>query len=111
MYRVGRKVIVYLLSVAAAGFISRRFCVGEKMNDDFYASEKWKRKRAVILRRDGYMCQRCKKYGRIRPATIVHHIKELEDFPELALTNSNLESVCLACHNALHPEKGGRRAR
>lgn len=81
------------------------------MNDKFYESARWKRKRAAILARDGYMCQRCKKYGRMRPATIVHHIKELEDFPELAWVNSNLESVCLACHNALHPEKGGRRAR
>ena len=78
---------------------------------DFYDSAKWKRKRAAILARDGYMCQRCKRYGRMRPATIVHHIKELDQYPELAFSSDNLESVCLACHNQMHPEKGGRHDR
>lgn len=76
------------------------------MNDKFYESARWKKKRAVILARDKYMCQVCRRYGRMVPATIVHHIKEVEDYPELAYTNSNLQSVCLACHNKLHPEKG-----
>lgn len=77
----------------------------------FYNSRRWHAKRRAILRRDKYMCQICKRYGRLVPATIVHHIKELDQYPELALTDSNLESVCLACHNRLHPEKGGRRER
>lgn len=74
---------------------------------EFYQSEKWKRKRKRILRRDKYECQMCKRYGIIREAVTVHHIQELEDRPDLALTNSNLISVCQACHNKLHPGKGG----
>ena len=29
-----------------------------------YTSTRWKHKRLAILRRDGYKCQRCKRYGR-----------------------------------------------
>lgn len=75
----------------------------------FYHSAKWLRKRSAILRRDRYQCVECRKYGRLREATRVHHIKHLEDCPELALTDSNLESLCAECHNKKHPEKGGNR--
>lgn len=74
--------------------------------ENFYKSAKWIAKRKKILRRDKYMCQECRKYGKMTPATYVHHIQHLEDRPDLALVDSNLESVCLACHNKLHPEKG-----
>lgn len=77
------------------------------MTDSFYKSARWKKKRHAILKRDGYMCVECKKYGRRRDATTVHHIKELEQYPELALVDSNLVSLCEACHNKMHPGKGG----
>ena len=73
--------------------------------EKFYGTEKWKRKRAAILARDKYQCQICKRYGRMRQATEVHHIKHLEDAPELALVSENLVSLCKACHNKEHPEK------
>lgn len=72
----------------------------------FYRLADWKRKREAILRRDGYMCQKCKRYGKQVPATVVHHIKHLEDYPELAYDDSNLISLCAACHDKEHPEKG-----
>ena len=78
---------------------------------EFYRSAKWKHKRAKILKRDAYQCVECRKYGRHREAKIVHHIKELELYPELALTDDNLESLCLACHNKMHPEKGTKAQR
>lgn len=56
--------------------------------------------------RDGYMCQRCKKYGKQVEGTIVHHIKEADEYPELSWNIDNMETVCMACHNKLHPEKG-----
>lgn len=76
-----------------------------------YNSKRWKDKRQYILHRDGHTCLECKKYGKNTEANIVHHIKEYEDFPELALTNSNLATVCASCHNKLHPEKGGHYVR
>lgn len=81
------------------------------MTDNFYKSKKWIRKRLSILRRDEYKCQECKKYGRIREAKIVHHIKEIDIHPELALIDDNLLSLCRECHNKAHPEKGTKSLR
>ena len=77
----------------------------EKTVTDFYRSTKWKQKREAILRRDNYLCQNCKRYGRYVEAVAVHHIKHYDEFPELALDNNNLVSLCNACHNKAHPEK------
>ena len=71
----------------------------------FYKSRLWRKKRRDILRRDNYECQRCKSKGKYHRAETVHHIKHLKDFPELALVDSNLESLCFTCHNEEHPEK------
>ena len=76
--------------------------------ETFYKSRAWKIKREAILRRDGFMCQECKRYGKAREAKTVHHIIHLEDDPSLALKSSNLISLCTACHNKAHPEKGGK---
>ena len=79
--------------------------------EQFYKSAEWQRKRKQILKRDGYLCVNCKRFGRLRPATDVHHILHRDEFPELRMTNSNLISLCKACHNKQHPEKGGNRRR
>lgn len=71
----------------------------------FYKSREWRHKRREILRRDNRECQKCKRDGRYSRAETVHHIKHLKDFPELALADSNLESLCNTCHNEEHPEK------
>lgn len=70
-----------------------------------YDSAKWKHKRMAILRRDGYQCQDCRRYGRSTEATEVHHIKHVDEYPELAYVDKNLVSLCHACHNKRHPEK------
>lgn len=70
-----------------------------------YDCARWKHKRAAILRRDGYMCRNCRRYGRLTEATEVHHIKHVDEYPELAYVDDNLISLCHACHNAQHPEK------
>lgn len=76
---------------------------------EFIDSKAWKKKRIRILRRDKYQCQYCKRYGKRTEATEVHHIKHYADYPELGLADSNLVSLCHACHNKQHSEKGGRR--
>ena len=74
--------------------------------DKFYRSKRWEKLRASVLRRDGYLCQECRRYGRMKQAQTVHHIKHLDEYPELAYDPKNLQSLCLQCHNRLHPEKG-----
>ena len=71
----------------------------------FYKTKTWQDKRDEILQRDNYECQMCKDKGRYTSATTVHHIKHYKYCPELALTDSNLVSLCDACHNVVHPEK------
>lgn len=83
-----------------------------KETDPFYKSAAWRRARASALMRDHYMCVECiaaKTRGVIckpRAADLVHHIKPLKEYPELALELDNLMSLCNRCHNRLHPEKG-----
>ena len=70
-----------------------------------YTASRWLRTRKRILRRDGYMCRECSRYGRARAAAEVHHIKHVDEYPELAYKDENLISLCHACHNKMHPEK------
>lgn len=71
----------------------------------FYKSREWRKKRRQIMKRDNYECQKCKSEGKYHKAKTVHHIKHLREFPELALVDSNLISLCYNCHNEEHPEK------
>lgn len=85
--------------------ISNRNYDKHKRNQDskrFYNSKEWIKCREVVLIRDRYLCRKCFKNNKITTADVVHHIKELKDYPELALTLSNLESLCHACHNQIH---------
>ena len=89
----------------------------EKQTDPFYKTLAWRRLRLVALERDHYICQDClaqKRLGariRARRAVVVHHILPRETHPELALELNNLVSLCDACHNKRHPEKGGAPGR
>lgn len=67
-----------------------------------YKDKKWKRKRLVILRRDGYQCQESKRYGKTIEATMVHHIYPAEFYPELAYVDWNLISLSNEKHNTMH---------
>lgn len=67
-----------------------------------YKDKKWRHKRETILRRDDYQCRECKRYGKTTKAEQVHHIYPLENYPELALNNHNLISLCTSCHDKMH---------
>lgn len=73
--------------------------------EQFYKYSIWRDKRLEILKRDNYECQRCKDKGGFSKAEVVHHIKHLREYPQLALVDDNLKSLCAACHNKVHPEK------
>lgn len=73
----------------------------------FYSSSMWRQVRELVKQRDHNECQRCAYYKRLtvsmRPKDLhVHHIAELEKFPELALNMNNLILVCHQCHNEIH---------
>ena len=78
------------------------------MVKEFYKSERWKKKRKRILRRDKYICQESKRYGESEEATTVHHIYPLEEYPELAFENWNLISVSKKRHDTFHDRKTGK---
>ena len=67
-----------------------------KQTDPFYKSQRWKAVREAVLRRDGYMCQESKRFGKMRQAETVHHIWPREDFPEIELAPWNLISLTAA---------------
>ena len=69
---------------------------------NFYKTTRWKHKRIRILKRDEYCCHQCKRYGKNRTATTVHHINPLETHPELRLESWNLVSLCSKCHDKMH---------
>ena len=69
---------------------------------NIYNSKRWKLKRECILKRDRYLCQECKRYGKRVDADTVHHIQPYEAYPEYAYKDSNLISLCNKCHNAMH---------
>ena len=78
------------------------------MEEFNYNCKKWKMKAAHIMRRDKYICQNCKRYGVTRAAEQVHHIKHVDEYPELAYEDDNLIALCNKCHQKQHPEKAKR---
>lgn len=73
-----------------------------------YGSERWKKKRESILKRDGYQCQVSKRYGKMIPAKVVHHVFPSEDYPEYEWQNWNLISISQGVHNSLHDRITGK---
>ncbi len=71
----------------------------------FYHKTAWRRIRLQALQRDHYLCQECLRYKRITQATEVHHLLPLEDYPELGLELSNLQSLCWNCHEQTKHQK------
>lgn len=55
-----------------------------------------------MLRRDGYMCQLSKRYGKMKEATTVHHIFPRDEFPQYEMEAWNLISLTTEMHNKLH---------
>lgn len=94
-----------------AGFLLQKM-KPYKRNDPFYTSAAWRAVREQALIRDHYICQKCQRKAdmglifRPNAATMVHHLKPRSQYPELELDLDNLESLCDACHNEEHPERG-----
>ena len=72
-----------------------------------YSSQKWKKKRAKILRLDGYKDVVAGWYGRTEAAQMVHHIYPAEEYPEYEWEDWNLISVSYSTHKKLENSMTG----
>jgi 5-methylcytosine-specific restriction enzyme A len=76
----------------------------DKKSAAFYNSKSWKIASSRVRARDHHLCQLCLMGKKIKPIDVVHHIKELKEFPALGLVESNLISLCAGCHRHVHVE-------
>lgn len=67
-----------------------------------YTSKQWKLLREKILKRDKYMCQYFKRYGKRIDATMVHHIFPADEYPQWAYKEWNLISLSNEAHEKMH---------
>lgn len=97
-----------IMQAKRAEYIAKRRAKYDKKYDvtrrdpkyyDFYHSPAWRALAAAYMAQRGYRCERC---GKI--AEQVHHrvpIKTPEGWAR-RLDDTNLELLCIACHNAEH---------
>ncbi|MEJ7636478.1 MAG: HNH endonuclease [Singulisphaera sp.] len=80
--------------------------LGRAEANRFYRSAAWRGLRDAYLRLHP-LCQDCDAAGRASLAVLVHHAKDRRTHPALALDWDNLRSLCKACHNGAHGQRGG----
>lgn len=109
-YGIGLKYTSMCFSFLSSSYAwaSNRVLMHKEKIMNFYLSDKWKHKRKKILRRDGYLCQISKRYGKMIPAETVHHIFPRDEFPQYSLEDWNLISLCKAKHDELHDRTSNR---
>lgn len=73
-------------------------------SDYFLLSREWRAVRMRVLERDGAKCGCCGSTAADGARMNVDHIKPRIRYPELALTESNLQVLCDACNQG----KGNR---
>lgn len=59
---------------------------------------RWEKFRAAYLK-EHPLCVDCLKENRLIPATEVHHIQKLAEYPELKYVENNLMALCHKCHS------------
>ena len=61
---------------------------------EYLFSQEWKAKRAQVLRRAGWVCERC-----TAPAQQVHHLTYERVYNERL---TDLQALCARCHQQVH---------
>jgi 5-methylcytosine-specific restriction enzyme A len=76
----------------------------------FYSSKSWKKTRESYISSVNGLCEVCLSRDKYVPGYIVHHRVEITtdniNDPNITLSHSNLQYVCLECHNQIHFAKG-----
>jgi 5-methylcytosine-specific restriction endonuclease McrA len=73
----------------------------------FYKSRRWRLLRKSVLRRDGYVCQWSKRFGKRVDADTVHHVFPRDEFPEYQWETWNLVSLAGCVHDQMHDRVTG----
>lgn len=73
----------------------------------FYNSRDWKNIREQVLCDHEFLCQDCKKNGKIKMGNQVHHIEPIQDNWNKRLDYDNLIVLCAECHNKRHERNSG----
>ena len=83
-----------------------------------YKDKNYKKLRARVLKDLHNECQRCKANGKVTRAVLVHHVREVKKYPELAYKEffidedgnekRNLLPLCKQCHEEVHGRYGYR---
>lgn len=77
----------------------------------FYKCDEWMDLREMVLFENNYECEDCRARGRYQKAYMVHHEREVRDYPELALSRTyrdadgehkQLWALCYECHEKRH---------
>lgn len=89
--------------------------IAEGRIDKFYNDRYWRNFSKNVIAEQNNECQLCKARGRARRATILHHVKHLKKFPQLAYSryyydtdgkmHRQLLALCHSCHEEQHPER------
>ena len=100
--------------ISLASYI--RKLIAEDRIVEFYQSDDWKELRAEVLEDYHNECQECLKLGRYTQADCVHHVNEVRNRPDLALSKTYTDSegqqhrqlvpLCNTCHNIVHDKLG-----
>lgn len=82
----------------------------------FYLTDDWKELRQEVLDDHHNECHRCAEHGNYTTAVCVHHVNEVRNRPDLALSKyyidtegqkqKNLIPLCNECHNIVHDKLG-----
>lgn len=93
----------------------KKLIIADKVAE-FYQTEEWKTLRQEVMEDSHFECQECLKRGRYTKANCVHHVNEVRNRPDLALSRyyvdgagkkqNNLVPLCNQCHNIIHDKLG-----
>ena len=82
--------------------------------ENFYNDRYWRSLSQAVIAEHHGECVMCKYAKRLRPATLVHHVRHLKEYPELAYSRTytaegvehmQLMPLCHDCHERIH-ERG-----
>jgi 5-methylcytosine-specific restriction endonuclease McrA len=65
----------------------------------FYNTAEWKALRKYVLSIEP-LCRRCKVENKLVPASVVDHIIDISDNPDIRLDVNNLQPLCKSCHSS-----------